>query len=82
MYRSVDQLKIKYDNLKNKARKIVAHNKSYVKGTDDGSASSFKGVLQLILRIINKTTVADHASSFDCDVQSSNQEDLLTHVSK
>lgn len=68
-FRTVDQLKSKYDNLKTKARKVVAENKTYINGTGGGgpNADKFDTVIELILKIINIKTVVGFQNPFDCD---------------
>jgi hypothetical protein len=68
-FRSVDQLKSKYDNLKTKARKVVAENRTYRQKTGGGGASSdkFDAVIEAVLRIINIKSVVGFENSVDCD---------------
>lgn len=74
--RSIEQMKIKYDNLKCKARKVVAANKEYMRGTGGGPAGTMETdpVIEAILRIINKTTVVGIHNPFDCDNFSTTQD--------
>jgi hypothetical protein len=54
-FRSVNQLKSKYDNLKTKTRKVVAKNSRYKGKTCGGGACTekFDAVIEAVLRIIN-----------------------------
>ncbi|KAK9696016.1 Myb/SANT-like DNA-binding domain [Popillia japonica] len=66
--RSIDQLKSKYDNLKSKARKVVANKRAFLKGTGGGPCTcgdGFDPIIESILKIINIKTVVGHTSKFD-----------------
>lgn len=67
--RNLDQMKVKYDNLKCKARKIYAADKIYMQGTGGGPAgnSETDPVIEAVLRIINKKTVTGLHNPFDTD---------------
>ncbi|KAL1516153.1 hypothetical protein ABEB36_000072 [Hypothenemus hampei] len=70
-HRSLEQIKIKYDNIKCKARKVVASNKKYITGTGGGPAKNneLDPVIESVLEIINKKTVVGLANLYDCDVE-------------
>ncbi|KAG5888513.1 hypothetical protein JTB14_018444 [Gonioctena quinquepunctata] len=57
--RNMDQLKSKYDNLKTKTRKVVAAQRTYIKGTGGGPpvTDKFDPVIENVLKIINIKTV-------------------------
>lgn len=65
----MDQLKSKYDNLKTKARKVVASQRTYIRGTGGGTPISekFDPIIEAILKIINIKTVVGFENSLDCD---------------
>ncbi|KAG5867551.1 hypothetical protein JTB14_027894 [Gonioctena quinquepunctata] len=67
--RNMDQLKSKYDNLKTKTRKVVAAQRTYIKGTDGGPpvTDKFDPVIENVLKIINIKTVVGFDSILDCD---------------
>ncbi|CAH1974839.1 unnamed protein product [Acanthoscelides obtectus] len=69
--RSVEQLKTKYENLKAKARKVAAQQRSFITGTGGGSGKvePLDPVLEAILEIINKKTVVGLHSPWDSDSQ-------------
>lgn len=70
VHRSIEQLKSKYDNLKTKARKDVAKQKSYRKETGGGPPDNGGGpdpVTESVLEIINIKTVVGLESPFDSD---------------
>ncbi|KAL1489612.1 hypothetical protein ABEB36_013560 [Hypothenemus hampei] len=70
-HRSLEQIKIKYDNIKCKARKVVASNKKYITGTGGGPTKNneLDPVIESVLEIINKKTVVGLANLYDCDVE-------------
>ncbi|KAK9744904.1 Myb/SANT-like DNA-binding domain [Popillia japonica] len=71
--RSIDQLKAKYDNLKSKARKVVANKNKCIEGTGGGpSYDSFDPIIEAILKIINMKTVVGLQCPFDSDCYSEN----------
>lgn len=65
----MEQLKAKYENLKTKARKVAAHDKSYVKGTGGGPPQypEEDPVIKAVLRVINEKTVVGFNNPFDSD---------------
>ncbi|KAG5873486.1 hypothetical protein JTB14_029163 [Gonioctena quinquepunctata] len=67
--RNMDQLKSKYDNLKTKTRKVVAAQRTYIKGTGGGPpvTDKFDPVIENVLKIINIKTVVGFDSILDCD---------------
>ncbi|KAG5864206.1 hypothetical protein JTB14_010014 [Gonioctena quinquepunctata] len=67
--RNMDQLKSKYDNLKTKTRKVVAAQRTYIKGTGGGPSvtDKFDPVIENVLKIINIKTVVGFDSILDCD---------------
>ncbi|KAK9744178.1 Myb/SANT-like DNA-binding domain [Popillia japonica] len=67
--RSIDQLKSKYDNLKSKARKVVANKRASLKGTGGSPTCGgrFDPIIGSILKIINIKTIVGHTSKFDSD---------------
>lgn len=68
--RTEQQIKAKYDNLKTKARKTVADQKLYIKGTGGGPCnldSSVDAVTAAVLNIINFKTVVGLFNPFDDD---------------
>ncbi|KAG5884256.1 hypothetical protein JTB14_011745 [Gonioctena quinquepunctata] len=67
--RNMDQLKSKYDNLKTKKRKVVAAQRTYIKGTGGGPpvTDKFDPVIENVLKIINIKTVVGFDSILDCD---------------
>ena len=68
-YRNVDQLKSKFDNLKTKVRKIVAQERTYIKGTGGGGPANTTTdpIVELVLKIINWKTVVDLQNDWDSD---------------
>ncbi|KAF5298302.1 hypothetical protein FQR65_LT09813 [Abscondita terminalis] len=68
-HRNLEQLKNKYDNLKCKARKVVAENKNYIRGRGGGPAVDIvlDPIIEAVLRIIHKVSVVGLPSQFDCD---------------
>ncbi|XP_044745799.1 myb/SANT-like DNA-binding domain-containing protein 3 [Coccinella septempunctata] len=67
-YRSLQQLKAKFDNLKTKARKEVAQQKSYLYGTGGGpSVKVLDPITEIILDIINFKTVVGFPALTDSD---------------
>nr|CAH7735615.1 unnamed protein product [Callosobruchus chinensis] len=69
--RTLDQLKMKYENLKAKARKMVALQRSCMTGTGGGPAQIPESdpVLETIISLINKKTVVGLHSPWDSDNQ-------------
>lgn len=67
--RSLVKLKVKYDNIKSKAKKEVAQQKQYFTGTGGGPSTlkDLDPITSLILEIINLKTVVGLTSSFDSD---------------
>ncbi|XP_074029123.1 uncharacterized protein isoform X1 [Leptinotarsa decemlineata] len=67
--RSISQIKAKFDNLKTKARKDVAKQKSYMTGTGGGPAIKIDldPVTEATLNIINMKTVVGLNNSLDSD---------------
>jgi hypothetical protein len=67
--RTVEQMKSKFDNLKTKARKVVAAEKSYMKGTGGGEYRGNNGnpIIEAVVNIINFKTVVGLQSDFDSD---------------
>ncbi|KAK9674921.1 Myb/SANT-like DNA-binding domain [Popillia japonica] len=76
--RSIEQLKSKYDNLKTKARRVIANERQCIKGTGGGPGySSFDPIVEAILKIINIKTVVGLHYSMDSD---NCLEDLSTNI--
>lgn len=77
----MQQLKIKFDNLKMKARKYAADMKFYCRGTGGGplETKDIDPVIDVILRIISKITVVGHNNQFDCDAEL-NEESVFVNV--
>ncbi|CAH0561719.1 unnamed protein product [Brassicogethes aeneus] len=75
-YRNTDQLKSKFDNLKTKTRKIVAHERAHIRGTGGGAPIPITNdpVTELVLKIINIETVVGLENIHDCD--------MINHVDK
>nr|CAH7717102.1 unnamed protein product [Callosobruchus chinensis] len=69
--RTLDQLKMKYENLKAKARKMVALQMSCMTGTGGGPAQIPESdpVLETVISLINKKTVVGLHSPWDSDNQ-------------
>ncbi|XP_074032326.1 uncharacterized protein [Leptinotarsa decemlineata] len=69
MVRSISQIKAKFDNLKTKARKDMAKQKSYMTGTGGGPAIKIDldPVTEATLNIINMKTVVGLNNSLDSD---------------
>lgn len=64
----MEQIKGKYDNLKTKARKAVAAEKTYIKGTGGGKCMKTENpVIDAVLNILNVKTVVGLQPEFDCD---------------
>ncbi|XP_074035645.1 uncharacterized protein [Leptinotarsa decemlineata] len=67
--RSISQIKSKFDNLKTKAKKEMAKQKSYMRGTGGGPAIKIEldHVTEATLNVINMKTVVGLNNSLDSD---------------
>ncbi|VEN39779.1 unnamed protein product [Callosobruchus maculatus] len=67
--RTAEQLRIKYENLKAKARKVAAQQKCALTGTGGGPGQRdvLNPVLEAILEIVNRKTVVGLDSPWDSD---------------
>ncbi|VEN43407.1 unnamed protein product [Callosobruchus maculatus] len=67
--RTVEQLRVKYENLKSKARKVMAQHRLVIPGTGGGpeNIELLDPVLKAVLEIINKNTVAKSYSPVGSD---------------
>lgn len=84
--RTIEQLKSKYDNLKTKARKDVANNKTVFKKTGGGPPDNppnngLDPVTESIIDIINIKTVDGLSCAFDSDSIMANP-DIEEHIGK
>ncbi|XP_050516308.1 myb/SANT-like DNA-binding domain-containing protein 3, partial [Diabrotica virgifera virgifera] len=68
-FRTVGQIKNKYDNFKTRSRKIVASEKTYLRGTGGGPPIKTVAdpVVEATLNIINGKTVVGHITMIDSD---------------
>ncbi|CAG9836276.1 unnamed protein product [Diabrotica balteata] len=69
VWRTVEQVKNKYDNIKTRTRKVVAKENSYLRGTGGGPEIKTleDPVIEATLRIINEKTVVGLKTIFDSD---------------
>ncbi|CAG9840745.1 unnamed protein product [Diabrotica balteata] len=69
VWRTVEQVKNKYDNIKTRTRKVVAKEKSYLRGTGGGPEIKTleDPVIVATLRIINEKTVVGLKTILDSD---------------
>ena len=68
--RSLEQIKIKYDNLIRKAWKVAASNNKYIVGTGDGPSQkpmSDPVLINTVPRIVNAKTVVGLENPCDSD---------------
>lgn len=67
--KKVEQLQGKYDNLKTKAKKVVAESKKNILGTGGGPSNNdhIDPVIQAVLNILNSKLVAGLKPQHDCD---------------